>query len=373
LSNLAKIFRSPQLIPTFLRAKFQGLFTGTTYAYRPQVIYIGVNQVCNARCVMCDVGLKNKGSSFYANVVGEGHTEMPVELFEDLVGQVKGFRPLICVNVTEPLIYRPIARLVEVAARAGVRMSITTNGIALAARAEELVEAGLHELIVSLDGLAEAHDAIRGQGVFEKAMRGLEALAESKRRKGAARPAVRLNATISNLNYTGLYDFAAFCLSKLEVEGINFSHVNYVPPQAAREHNQRFGWLAKATPTVLGTIAPEKVNVDVLFGELSRLAGLGPRVSFMPVMKTLEEVRTYYTDYGVPVGRKKCLVPWFMATVKANGDLIIADRCFSYRIGSLHDDDFLALWNGERYRRFRKALLEHGLFPACHRCCGIQT
>ena len=30
------------------------------------------------------------------------------------------------------------------------------------------------------------------------------------------------------------------------------------------------------------------------------------------------------------------------------------------------------VWNGEKYVGMRKKLVEHGVFPACRRCCKVE-
>jgi MoaA/NifB/PqqE/SkfB family radical SAM enzyme len=68
----------------------------------------------------------------------------------------------------EPLLAPGLFDRVDLATRRGVQVGFNTNGMLLtAARAEQLVRAGLAWLHVSLDGArTETYEAIRGRGDF---------------------------------------------------------------------------------------------------------------------------------------------------------------------------------------------------------------
>ena len=71
--------------------------------------------------------------------------------------------------------------------------------------AEGIVDAGLDELNLSLDGGRQLHDSIRGQdGLFDKIMNGIERVNYFKKVKGTARPLINLQCTINKYNYRDL-------------------------------------------------------------------------------------------------------------------------------------------------------------------------
>jgi MoaA/NifB/PqqE/SkfB family radical SAM enzyme len=74
----------------------------------------------------------------------------------------------------EPLLYRQLPMVIECAVQSGLRVSVITNGWLLPTRLPELVTAGCHEVVVSVDGIQPTHDAIRGRnGLFDRCLRGM--------------------------------------------------------------------------------------------------------------------------------------------------------------------------------------------------------
>lgn len=78
----------------------------------------------------------------------------------------------------EPLIRQDILSLAAHSCKLGIQTSIATNGVLVdASLAKELKRVGIQMAQVSIDGhSAEDHDYIRGSGMFEKALAGIENL-----------------------------------------------------------------------------------------------------------------------------------------------------------------------------------------------------
>jgi MoaA/NifB/PqqE/SkfB family radical SAM enzyme len=76
----------------------------------------------------------------------------------------------------EPLLRQDLEEIVLRFRDAGVFVKVISNGHSLTScRAESLCKAGLNQIEVSLDGLLpETHNASRGPGSFEKALRGVK-------------------------------------------------------------------------------------------------------------------------------------------------------------------------------------------------------
>ena len=68
--------------------------------------------------------------------------------------------------------------------------------------------------------------------------------------------------------------------------------------------------------------------------------------------------------------KAKCKVPWKAATIVANGDVIINNRCSEFKAGNIREQSFGEIWCGERYQTFRRELKRVGYFPVCYRCGG---
>lgn len=119
---------------------------------QPLRVNIDPCDACNFKCDFC---FQSKGNGFQGNV-------MTAETFEKVVGQLKEFdEPINVVHLYglgEPLLNRNISLFVRRMKEEAVakEVKITTNGSLLThSLIEELVEAGLDELTISLNGLKD--------------------------------------------------------------------------------------------------------------------------------------------------------------------------------------------------------------------------
>ncbi|MCZ7664994.1 MAG: radical SAM protein [Thermoleophilia bacterium] len=121
-----------------------------------------LTQRCNLRCGHCFLGRA-------------GTTDLPEEIalrMLDDFDALGGLRLLLTGG--EALLHPAFRRIDSALEGRGFRSVLLSNGTLL-----EDVAAGLHvqEVQVSLDGLRPAHDALRGPGAFDRALRGLRAAA----------------------------------------------------------------------------------------------------------------------------------------------------------------------------------------------------
>lgn len=86
-------------------------------------------------------------------------------------------RPNITVWGGEPLVSAVFKNVTE--CLAGFKCALVTNGTLMEKHAA-LLERYYKRVYVSLDGTREVHDALRGEGVFDKAVRGIKSISKEK-------------------------------------------------------------------------------------------------------------------------------------------------------------------------------------------------
>lgn len=79
----------------------------------------------------------------------------------------------------EPLLRKDIKPIIEECKKMGVRTVLSTNGILLKARFDDIKDVDLFS--VSLDGTRKVNDAIRGPGVYDRAVGALKFLKEKEK------------------------------------------------------------------------------------------------------------------------------------------------------------------------------------------------
>ena len=119
---------------------------------RPYNAAVMITENCNSRCITCNMWKINHKD------------EYSTEEVEDLMNQMRdcGIR-----NITftggEPLLREDIGILVKRARELGFKkVVVKTNGLLLSKKAEELVESGVSDISVSVDGIRDTANAIRG-------------------------------------------------------------------------------------------------------------------------------------------------------------------------------------------------------------------
>lgn len=321
---------------------------------------------------MCDIGQKNEESAFAKNLKCEKSNELSIDVLKKLIDDVKGFKPLIAVVATEPLLYKPLFEFAEYAKSAGINFHLTTNGFLLPKFFKEVIDSGISSLSVSIDALGDLHDHIRGvKGTFKNAVSGLEQLVEYKNSRNS-KIKTSLNCTIIKDNYNHLTEYYNY-FSKFPLDFISFSHMNFITEKMACAHNQNAPEKFQVTPSCISA-EQELTQIDysaLLNGIKNIKAQKSVPTFFVPELNTYETIKSYYTDHQKLMSKKKCLVPWFSSQIIASGDVIPLARCFNISFGNINDQSFNQIWDGEKIKHFRKILAKKKIFPACTRCCGI--
>ena len=133
---------------------------------RPFFVQYSLLNACNASCVYC-------------NCPRRADPRMAVDAHEAVLAE---FARLGAARIKflggEPLLHPDLARLVRLVKALGMRAAMVTNGFLVPAHMD-LVRS-LDEIVISIDGREQAHDAQRGRGSWKKVMAAIDACAEAK-------------------------------------------------------------------------------------------------------------------------------------------------------------------------------------------------
>lgn len=156
------------------------------------ICYLEVTRACNLKCVHC---LNNSGVKL------ENQLE-----YEEFIKLIKVFSEngLQEIRFTggEPLVHKNIYDMIKLATENGIYTSIGTNGTLITKEvAKRLKESGLKKAIISIDGMEEKHDEIRGEGNYKRTIMAIENLEE----EGIE---VRVNSVIMKSNIEDIINLA---------------------------------------------------------------------------------------------------------------------------------------------------------------------
>lgn len=338
--------------------------------YAPKFIVLGVNNVCNLHCKMCDVGTQNLDSNFAVNLVGSKPLNMPLDLLKKAIDETAQYFPTskLAYAFTEPLVYPQLMESLAYANEKGMHTVLTTNALSLPQKAEKLVNAGLNQINISLDGLEEIHNEIRGnKKSFQKAIEGIKKL-----KSFPGSPEIHVICAITEWNYDSLYDFASY-FNSLDIDGIGFMHTQFTTHEVAHMHNEIWGDTYPATDSNIDIIDFSNMDLNVLQEQIQLIkrAQFSFEVFFSPDLTEAHELHTFYHQPEVFMGRR-CNEIFQSIMLKSNGEVIPAHgRCFNLTIGNLYEQDIKEIWNSGVMKQFRQTMTKAGgLLPACARCCS---
>jgi len=127
-----------------------------------------VTAACNLSCDYCRASA----------TASPDEAELSTEDAMAFIDQVAPERPMMILSGGEPLLRTDLFDLAKYATDRGVQVSLASNGTLITPETvDKIKEAGIARVSISLDGpTPEVHDAVRGPGSFDLAMRGIENL-----------------------------------------------------------------------------------------------------------------------------------------------------------------------------------------------------
>lgn len=132
---------------------------------RPVVVW-NMTRRCNLKCVHCYAGAGERSEA----------DELSTDEAREMIADLAAFgAPVILFSGGEPLLRKDLPDLAAYAVARGMRAVISTNGTLLSEENIEIFRRiGLSYIGVSLDGMEETHDRLRGVcGAFAASMRGI--------------------------------------------------------------------------------------------------------------------------------------------------------------------------------------------------------
>ena len=343
---------------------------------RIEKLYVEITSRCNLRCRMC----------FRQTWVDEHFGDLEFSEFAQLLDDpaLKSAATVFFGGMGEPLVHPELSRMIRAAAAHGKRTELITNGTLLtAARAQELIDAGIGEIWVSIDELYENYVAIQVGSSFELILSNLEAFNELRRSTGTmlGMTAVVMRDNIAHLDR--IRDFA----ERYHADDLNLSHMipnreedvpnalwSMCDVAAIRELNDRGRPLFRFEPLNDRREIPmfrfSETHREELFGsdmEKMREAELfswkgRPFLRRMNYCRFIEE--------------NNCFIRWDGDVSPCMGLLHSSDtflgegkrRVWHHSFGNIKQQSLSEIWDSTDYRRFRDRVRNYDFAPCLY--CG---
>lgn len=202
-----------------------GFYFGRLLSYPlipPEHAYFSVTNRCNLKCIMCDVARESS----------KIEDELSISQIKDIILQIKAMKiKHLIFSGGEPFLKEDLLEAVELSTNNIDTVDIITNGILLADDIiQKLIKIRLNHITISLDGLKENNDRIRGKGVFDKAMHNIERIKYYKYKYSSSYPTVGINFTIMDQNICDILPMIDFArenkFNSIVFQPLLFSNTN---------------------------------------------------------------------------------------------------------------------------------------------------
>lgn len=331
-------------------------------AFPPLRLAFVITHRCNLKCAWCMVTDPRTKKTW------DAENELSPREIEDTMRQTPWYC-MVTITGGEPFIRRDI---VDILSRASALRPthLVTNGtmpdddhirFLINNGASSVISPGMVTIGVSLEGPASVHDDIVGlPGSYKKTMRFIESVIAHRTEAKRRFPLVDVKVVLTRDNWKILPDLrrdtAAVGADLMTVQIQNNQVSAYgIPVEAGETHF--------TAPPPVPTIDSNELH-DMLI-TLKREGARSPgRIRFTPPIRTAAFVSHYRGELSHD--DLDCHATWTTAHVGPYGDLF---PCFSIPMGNIRESSFMDIWNGRKYRLFRKALQKHGAFPGCIGCC----
>lgn len=171
-------------------------------------IYFNYN--CNVKCKFC----------YFLNTVNSPPPEKPIEKVKEELKKAKEYYGLEWLDISggEPTLYKHIIDALEYSKSIGLKLCLITNGV-YTKKIRELVDLGIDDILLSIEGIGELHNNMVGVDVYSKVHQTMNMLRDKEY-------IFRTNTVVTNVNCNGLFKLADKLISEYNVKQINLIPFN---------------------------------------------------------------------------------------------------------------------------------------------------
>ncbi len=324
----------------------------TNYLYDVPVLVLMPHSRCNCRCVMCDIWKANQEKQ---------------EISADTLDlHLKAFKRLrvrrVALSGGEALLHSDLWKLCEGIHSIGARISLLSTGLTLKQYANEVVR-NCDDVVVSLDGSREIHNAIRKiPRAFEKLQEGVAALKE-----------LSPNLRITGRTVLQKQNFRYFPSIVQAAKDVGLDQISFLGADVSSEaFNRPTPWGPARVSEVALSEEETAIFESIIFRSIIDLKrDFDNKFIAESPDKMKAIIQHFKAIHGVGLyPAKKCNAPWVSAVIESSGDVL---PCFFHKpYGNIRERNFKDIINSESAVLFRKNL-QVSKDPTCRKCvCSLH-
>lgn len=335
-----------------------------------QKITYEITYRCNLRCKYCFFWGEHIRTQNKKNILAD-HELSFNEIKDILLPQIEE-AGVSMINLTggEVLMRKDISDVIFLFRKSGLRLNIETNLSLNLSNRDRLLETlteNCQRVWVSIDGVEERHDLIRGaQGAFRQTISNLSYLS-----KRSARPEqVLVNCVVMPENQDSLSKIPPL-LHSIGVNEIRYQLLTWDPlgqfnssnPTATQSARNYSGLHGQPVSTLNGSMVYEQLMQAKDIAE-----SLGMKIYFFPEVQFLSPrlIDSWYSGAYKGELWKNCPKLSTRVRIDPYGNIY---PCMNYNFGNIREGTILSAWNSDLGRNFQNKVLKSGPLPGCVTCC----
>jgi MoaA/NifB/PqqE/SkfB family radical SAM enzyme len=252
-----------------------------------------------------------------------------------------------------------------------ISIDLTTNcNIMDKETAEGLAEAGMDDIFISMDGVNDIHDEVRGrEGTFNRVNQGIDWLLEARGQYPC--PILHANCTISKHNIHFFENILTFA----EKKGLDALHLEYV---------------GEFWPETLDKSKLDGIKPTPYFSRLGNETCLVNEKEAYLIKEKVEKMKResenmrvrFYTEnidkltienmVNGCFDNKRCYILRFKVTVDPSGFILGCPFFDGWKMGNINDQHLKSIWKNQKHMKIINAF-KNGDFQFCKYCVlGVQ-
>ena len=293
----------------------------------PVHISIEPAAVCDMGCPVCETG---------AGILGRPQGVMSLEVFKRVIDRIHAHtHTLFLYFMGEPFLNKHLYEMIRYAKDHDIFVSTCTNGHFV--DAEQTVASGLDELSFQIGGVTQKiHEIYRVRGRLQRQLDNLHALVSEKKRLGTRHPWIQVGFIVMRHNEHQVDDFLRLAREwgVDEAQVINPCVRNIAQTRQFLTRDERYWFYDKRAFEEHGILKPKVVP------------------------------------------NNRCWWIWHSALIIWDGTVVpcCRDAKATFALGNVLEEDFRQIWNGPRYREFRRQVLTNQrAVPICTLCSSYPV
>lgn len=308
--------------------------------FTPEKADIFLTYNCDLKCPFC----------YYRLYQQRNHKDIPIESWLKLIDELKqlGVMRVLLVG-GEPLVYPGLSTLIEKIVASNMRFQVITNGVRMRSHGKAIIENAKRcdSVQISIDGMEETHDSMRGQGNWAKSIDALRWVKENGIK-------ANVNSVISSKNLDEVSELVQFLVEDVGISSIRTNCVNGYDDAPLLDDVQALNYQDMAKFIRLTSSLADR------YPQLSRNSIPLKLLDAIRVPKTVTKEGCY----------KQCLSLRVQIAFRADGEILPCLGCENVTLGNIRDTSVLEVWkNSPILHDFRKQMTTEKEFPPeCMEC-----